>query len=79
MTIPTELIVMVLAGLGTAIVGLLSIIVHLCFAGFKKLGQITDSLSAIDKRNALEDERHTNLAKDVNGIQARLDRKGILA
>ncbi len=72
MTIPSDIIVCIVTALGTGIMGLLTLLAH-------QLLRINSTLTAIDKRNTLEDERHANLAKDVSDIQARLDRKGILA
>jgi len=72
MQIPVELIVLVLTALGTGVIGLLTVVAH-------QLHDIGKTLSGIDKRNALEDERHENLKRDVNDIKARLDRKGVLA
>jgi hypothetical protein len=72
LTIPTDVIVCILTALGTSVVGLLTLIAH-------QLLRISSALNLIEQRNAVEDERHANLAKDVTDIQARLDRKGILA
>ena len=79
MTIPVELIVMVFAAIGTALVGLLSLVVHATMLIVRKLDAIGVTMAGIDKRNALEDERHATLARNVTDIQARLDRQGVLA
>jgi uncharacterized membrane protein len=71
-TIPVEIIVCILTAIGTGITCLLTVVVH-------QMLRISAALDSIKSRNAVEDERHSNLAKDVTDIQARLDRKGVLA
>ena len=68
-----------MTALGTGIIALLTLVAHLISNFSTQMSDIGKTLSAIDKRNALEDERHSNLAHDVQDIQGRLDRKGILA
>jgi hypothetical protein len=72
MTIPAELIALLVTALGTGCMGLLTIVAH-------QMIRVSTALAAINARNGIEDERHNNLAKDVTDIQARLDRKGVLA
>ena len=72
MTIPIEIIVCIATALGTGTIALLTVVIHLMLRLFS-------ALSAIEQRNAVEDVNHNNLAKDVRDIQARLDRKGVLA
>jgi hypothetical protein len=79
MTIPVELIVCLVTALGAGVMALLSITAHIGLNVARQLRDIGVTLAGIDKRNALEDERHSNLARDVSDIQARLDRKGVLA
>lgn len=71
-TIPVEIVVCIATALGTSAVALLTLVCHLMLRLFS-------ALSAIEQRNAVEDVNHSNLAKDVRDIQARLDRKGVLA
>jgi len=79
LNVPTDIIVCIVTVLGGGIMALLTLVVHVGIAVSNKLTAIGATLAVIDKRNALEDEKHSTLATHVVDIQARLDRQGVLA
>lgn len=67
-TIPTDILICIATAVSTAIMGFLSIVIHL-------LLRISNAVGKLQARAEVDAERYTNVGLRLQGVENRLDQR----